>query len=492
MANPNGLKGAAAGATSYSSKSGSILGMLKEMGDKTAKTLAAAQKADMEALISFQSLSAAKNAEISAATKQKGLKETELANLLDKVAKSKEDIESTKAALSADEQMLLEASKSCTTEEEEYAGRVKVRSEEIKALGETLDILTGDEARDLIGKTLNFLQISSDSNNDQSRFATQNAAATTAMQKIMAVARQHKNWALATLAVHVRLDAFTKVKEAMDKMTAELKAQQKEEAEKKEFCTKKIDETEDFLKVAKQTAEDLEGKHKDLSSTIEGLKSEIKALNGQVSDAQVSLKRAGEDRKAANKLYQSAMSDQRATIQILNMALNRLKEFYEPKSASLASVKVHTAQQQDAPPPPPKPSSNSYEKSASSGGVLQMLSKIISDAEATESELKITEQQAQEEYASFVSATTASIEADRASIVEKEKQVASAGSEKSYTEEAQLANKAESEKLGDLLKATHLDCDFLLKYFDIRQTARAEELDAIAQAKAILSGADFS
>merc|ERR1719443_2170562 len=56
MANPNGLKGAAAGATSYSSRSGGILGMLKEMGDKTAKTLAAAQKADMEALISFQSL----------------------------------------------------------------------------------------------------------------------------------------------------------------------------------------------------------------------------------------------------------------------------------------------------------------------------------------------------------------------------------------------------------------------------------------------------
>merc|ERR1719408_213227 len=176
MANPNGLKGAAAGATSYSSKSGGILGMLKEMGDKTAKDLAAAQKADMQALVSFQSLKAAKSAEISAATKQKSMKETELADLLDKAAKAKEDIESTKEALSADEQMLLEASKSCATEEEEYAGRSKVRSEEIKALGETLDILTGDEARDLIGKTLNFLQISSDSNNDQSRFATQNAA----------------------------------------------------------------------------------------------------------------------------------------------------------------------------------------------------------------------------------------------------------------------------------------------------------------------------
>lgn len=490
MANPNGLKGAAAGATSYSSKSGGILGMLKEMGDKTAKSLAAAQKADMQALISFQSLKAAKTAEIAAATKQQSMKETELSDLLDKVAKSKEDIESTTEALSADEQMLLEASKSCTSEEEQYAGRTKVRSEEIKALGETLNILTGDDARDLMSKTMSFMQISS--SNDQTQSATQNAAATTAMQRIMKVARQHKNWALATLAVHIRLDAFVKVKEAMDKMTAELKAQQKEEFEKKEFCSKKIDETEDFIKVGKQSAEDLDGKHKDLVSTIEGLKSHIETLNNEVSEAQVTLKRAGEDRKAGNKLYQSAMSDQRATIQILNMALNRLKEFYAPKSASLATVKAHTAEGEVAPPPPPKPSSTGYEKSGSSGGVLQMLTKIISDAKATETELQMTEQQAQEEYAAFVSATTTSIEADRASIIEKQKQAAGSSSEKSYTEESQLSNKAEVEKLEDLLKATHLDCDFVVKYFDIRQTARAEELDAIAQAKAILSGADFS
>jgi len=37
----------------------------------------------------------------------------------------------------------------------------------------------------------------------------------------------------------------------------------------------------------------------------------------------------------------------------------------------------------------------------------------------------------------------------------------------------------------------HLDCDFLLKYFDVRQKGRAEEMAAIAEAKAILSGANF-
>jgi len=49
----------------------------------------------------------------------------------------------------------------------------------------------------------------------------------------------------------------------------------------------------------------------------------------------------------------------------------------------------------------------------------------------------------------------------------------------------------ELEKLGELLKAHHLDCDFVLKFFDLRQRARAEEMDAIKDAKAILSGANF-
>jgi hypothetical protein len=487
-AKPNELEGAAAGSKSYNSRSGGIVGILQEMAEKTAKNLAAAQKSDFQAMVSFQKLKAAKVAEIAAATQQQDMKETELANLLDKVAKSKQDMETTKGALTADEQLLLEATQSCKAEEESYNGRVKVRSDEIEALGETLNILTGDEARDLIGKTISFLHV--DTVGGQ---ANLNALTTRAMQRIMVVAKQHKNWALATLAVHLRLDTFEKVIKAMDTMAVELKVQQKEEVEKKEFCVTKIDETEDSIKVAEQTKEDLAGKHQDAANTIEVLKGEIKTLKSEVQEAQVSLKAAGEDRKEANQLYQTSMSDQRATIQILNMALKRLKEFYATKdgAASLVTVKIHSSHKELA-DPPPKPSSAGYEKQGASGGVLQMIAKIISDAEATETELKMTEEASQQEYAKFVSATSSTIEADRASILEKEKQVAQTDSEKSYTEEAQLANEGEIEKLGSLMKATHLDCDFITKYFDVRQKARAEEIDAIAEAKAILKGADFS
>merc|ERR1711879_636815 len=58
--------GAAAGAKSYNSRSGSIFGMLDAMKDEFESDLSAAQKAELEAEIQYQHLKAAKTAEITA------------------------------------------------------------------------------------------------------------------------------------------------------------------------------------------------------------------------------------------------------------------------------------------------------------------------------------------------------------------------------------------------------------------------------------------
>merc|ERR1719378_2019356 len=38
----------------------------------------------------------------------------------------------------------------------------------------------------------------------------------------------------------------------------------------------------------------------------------------------------------------------------------------------------------------------------------------------------------------------------------------------------------------------HADCDWLIQNFDTRKEARANEIDALKKAKAVLSGADYS
>merc|ERR1712204_75695 len=38
----------------------------------------------------------------------------------------------------------------------------------------------------------------------------------------------------------------------------------------------------------------------------------------------------------------------------------------------------------------------------------------------------------------------------------------------------------------------HAECDWLLQYFDVRKQARADEIDSLQKAKAVLSGSDYS
>merc|ERR1719240_373089 len=229
------------------------------------KDLAAAQKEELRALISFHNLVAAKQAEIDAMTKQKDAKSAELAKATQDDAQAKQDLEDTKEQLSADQKFLIELKKNCKIADEEYAARSKIRGDELVALSEVLKILTDDSARDLFGKTMSFLQVRSVISN-QASLKAQNRARAQAVQRILAAAKKSHNWQLATLAVSAQLDAFTKVKEAMDKMLAELKEQQKEEAEKADTCKKNLDTTEDKIWTGKNHKEDLAETHKDQSN----------------------------------------------------------------------------------------------------------------------------------------------------------------------------------------------------------------------------------
>jgi len=478
-ANPNDLQGAAAGAKSYNSRSGPIVGILSEMKDEFERDLGKAQKEDFNALVSFQNMNAAKSGEISASTKQKEMKEGQFADLQSKMADAKESISSSNDALDADNTFLTNLLKNRKIEDEEYAARSKTRSAEIVALGETLNILTDDEARALFGKTVSFIQLHAGvSTATAARERAQNRATKRAMKRLMDIGKKHKNMALIGMAVRVRLDAFKKVKESMGKMLAVLKGQQSAEYTKWEECKKEIDQTEDEIKEAQETKSDLAEKRQDLKNTLSQLAASTDELKSEVASMEVELKKAGEGRKTENLLFQTSVSDQRATVAILGMAQGKLKAFYSAKSF----VQTKAAQ----------PATDDYEKSAGAGGVMQLLAKIITDAEVEEQQLGQAEADAQAAYADLVKDTTNSIETARKSIAQKAKQSAAAKGEKSEAESAQIANDAEITQLQKLLMGTHASCDFLLKFFDVRQKARSEEMDAIGEATAILSGASFS
>merc|ERR1711957_1047643 len=148
-------------------------------------------------------------------------------------------------------------------------------------------------------------------------------------------------------------------------------------------------------------------------------------------------------------------------------------------------------QKQEPAGPPPPPGFEGYKKNAASGGVMSMIEQIINDAKAMEAEAIRSEEDAQKAYEDFVKETNASIEAKSKDIVNKSEEKAKAESDLVEAQKEKESAVLELEQLSNYNAQLHQSCDFVLKNFDLRQTARDEEVEALRQAKAILSGAKF-
>merc|ERR1719181_2730517 len=85
---------------SYSSASGEIVGIMKQMKETMEADLSEAQKTEMERAAAFAELSAAKTQEIEEQEKMAEQKEDELATTSMELAEAKEDLEQTQTALS--------------------------------------------------------------------------------------------------------------------------------------------------------------------------------------------------------------------------------------------------------------------------------------------------------------------------------------------------------------------------------------------------------
>merc|ERR1712127_929141 len=220
----------------------------------------------------------------------------------------------------------------------------------------------------------------------------------------------------------------------------------------------------------------------DLELQIKTLTSEIETLKSEIAEMNVQMRRAGEDREKENKEFQQTVADQRASQKLLQAALNILKGFYEKKEAAFL-------QKQPAGPPPP-PGFKEYKKNESAGG-MGMIQQIINDAKAMETEAIRSEEDAQKAYEDFVKETNGSIEAKSKAIINKSESKAKAETDLIEAKEAKEGVLLELEQLSNYNAQLHQSCDFVQNNFELRQTARDEEIEALRQAKAILSGAKF-
>merc|ERR1719171_26594 len=511
------------------------------MKETMEKDFAELNKEEDAAIADFDATVAAKNKEIAAATKAIEEKTARLGEVSVSIVNLKEDLDDTSASLEEDKKMLAELEKSCANKKKAEAEREKVMAQELLALADTIKLLNDDDALDLFKKTLpsaaSFIQMGT---------ASAMEVRHQALATLKAALRRGGNKGdyrmnFIALAMTGRKVGFEKVIAMIDDMVVILGKEQVDDDKKKEYCAKEIDKTEDEIKVLKGTVSDLEAAIAEQKDSMAALDEELKTIAKGLADLDQEVAKATTQRKEENAEYTQTLAANNAAMQLIEMAKNRLNKVYNPKLYKAPPKRELTEEERItlnmggtlAPtnPPggiagsgisaiqeeyddsdglmfaqvasrvrrgdgwemqPPALPQTSYQKSEESGGVIAMMDMLKADLAKEIQEMEFTEKDSQSEYETMVKAAAEKRATDLKSVEEKEAARAEVQDELLKLGKEKKLRSVEQMDTMKALMDLHEDCDWLLENYAGRKEARANEIDALKKAKAVLSGADYS
>jgi len=509
------------GSQEYAPQSGQILGILKQMGDEMKKGAAEAAAAEADAIKTFDGLMAAKKKEVLALTKEIETKLERVGTLGVEIAQMKNDLGDTEEALIADKEFLANLDQNCETKKKEWEVIVKTRAEELAALADTIKVLNDDDALELFKKTLpsaaSLMQVQMSTNDSRKK-------ALFLLQKVLkASEKRNPQLELIALALKGKKIGFDKVIKMIDDMITTLKVEQADDDAKKEYCATAFDQADDKKKGLERAVSDLETAIENAKEDIAKLGEEIDALKAGIKELDKMVTEATEQRKEENEDFKSLMASDTAAKELMKFAKNRLNKFYNPKlykappktelsredrivenmsgtAAPTAApggiagtgITVFAQTSHRAPPPPPETFGAYAKKSEDSMGVMAMIDLLIADLDKEMTEAETEEKDAQADYETTMRDSAEKRTKDSKLLGEKESTKADLEADLETHTEDKASTAKELMATLQYIQSLHNECDWLLKYFDVRKEARASEIDALGKAKAVLAGADYS
>jgi len=522
--------------TDYAPSSGEITGILKQMHETMQKELSEAEGAESAAIKDFDGMVAAKEKQVATLTKEIETKMQRSGEAGVELTSQQEDLSDTSKSLAEDKKFLIDISQDCKTKEATQAANDKMRADELLALADTVKMLNDDDALDLFKKTLptpSLLQLRVTSKSLKQRAL-----------RVLAQGRKHhkKDFRLnlISLALRGKKVSFDKVITMIDDMSALLKKEQDTDTQKKAYCEKNLDQTEDELKELNLDSDDLKKAIAEHKAAIKTVSDEIDALTAGIQTMDKQVADATKQRQEQNAEYKETMASNGAAKELLGMAKNRLQKFYNPKmhkaapkrelseeeritvnmggtlaptappggiagtgiTAAFAQYQAQAQEQQSldflqvqslAAPPPPPATAGAYKSAGQeSNGVMGLMDLLVADITKEMTEMDVNEKNAQQEYEELIKDSASKRAGDSKSISDKEGNKAELSANTIKMEQERKGKMAEAMGKGEALQALHGECDWLVSNYGTRKEARTGEIENLANAKAVLSGADYS
>jgi len=477
----------------YDPSYGSLTTILDEMNSIFTDDLKKETETEKKSYDSYEGLMQTKVKELIALQNKVDKREASKADAAADLADTTQNYDDTESQMNADIEFFGNAVDSCEKKAKAWETRTDMRDEELKGIAKAIEILTGDDARELFGKAINagartsFLQVAEADTHmspDQQK----------AFNQIKTLATRSQSVALAKIAAQVRLAQgghFDAVLGAIDKVIGVLETEQEEDNDKKTQCK------EEYQKVAKVSS-DLEWKIEkneakiDKLETIIANKEEEKAATIQsIDETKQEIKDMTAERKAAKEDFDEALLDDQNAVKLLNSAKDALNAFYkkhghdEAKGAFVQEPKFDRGD--DA--PETADFSDAGSRAGQTKGVNMLLSTII---EGLEVEIKVQTQVEKDSVASFKKALKAAQDLQK-KLETKEtnlkKEIADRNKDKDDENKDKDDNTADLKDETDYKAKIQPDCDFMLNSWQERFNKRKAEMDGLKTAKDFLSGA---
>jgi len=446
-----------------------LLGKLQGMENTYNMTLSELEAEEAKAKAKYEKFIKAKREVIDTSKIQIATKKEQKTAADEEMTHTKQDIEDAKESMAADIAFAAEVKEKCGSKAKEWEKRQKTRADETEAVAKAIKVLSSDDAQENFGKTMSFLQVES----------TDHSAVRQMVSKTLSRVGEKHDARLVTLAMEAKLDGFTRVKDKIDLMVSALKKEQADEVTKKNWCTEELQANRLHKDKKARKVKALGAKKEELTLNLEEATETITTLEDEVKEMKKQQKVAAQVREKENAEFQKNVQEQRQTQVLLKKAMSVLGGFYNKKEALIQNSEI---------PKEPK-TFGGYKKSSAANGVMLMLQQLIADASAMETESVAGEQESQADYEAFGKKTNEDLETKIKSMADKADEKAKAEKNLVQTRETKEGVDADIEALENTNFSLHEDCDFTMQNFDTRQKARSEEVEALAQAKAYLSGA---
>merc|ERR1719449_530893 len=365
----------------YAPASGAIQGMLKGMYDAMTSDLESKNADQAIKQKQFEELTATKNSELATLKATLEKKKETLGSDTKTMTDSEVERDETQAQLKADEKFFEETKSACKAKADDWAERSRLRTEELAGINKAIEILTSDEAQATFGRATSMLLQSSQKN------VAKSPRKDKAYHALKGVARKHHSLRMAAMAAMVQTATeghFDVVICSVDKMIAELRQEEQDDIDLRDYCQDEEDKTSNEIEDLEHKMTNIQGLIDRLNAKKKEIQADIKQTESDIAATEDAMAEALSTRNSENEDFKAALKDDMDAVALLASAIDAMTAFYKNNKLPLGLLAKKGKQPEYSVDPDKAPETFSEPyggRSSEGGGITSIMGYIKEDLE---------------------------------------------------------------------------------------------------------------